>query len=104
MNQNKPDKNLFRLIATLVLVGLIVTLALQNSSQQVVTFYFWSFSLPLFVLLFLAFVIGILLMIVLLYPKYRRTHKAEEKAERLEREISRLEKKIAENQNSNKHE
>lgn len=104
MTNQKSDKNLFRLISTLLLIGLIVILTLQNSGSQEVKIYFWSFSLPLFVLLFLSFIIGILLMIILLYPKYRRADSAERKIERLENEISQLEKKIAANQTAKSNE
>lgn len=43
-------------------------------------------------------------MIILLYPKYRRADSAERKIERLENEISQLEKKIAANQTAKSNE
>ncbi|MCK9480544.1 MAG: LapA family protein [Bacteroidia bacterium] len=102
MPNQKSDKSLFRLISTLILIGLIVTLALQNSTSQEVKIYFWSFSLPLFVLLFLAFVIGVLLMLVLLYPKYRKADSSDSKILRLEQEITRLEKQVTSNTTESK--
>lgn len=104
MANSKPDKSLFQILGAVVMIGLIVIIVLQNSVAQEVKIYFWSFSLPLFVLLFLSFVFGILLMIILFYPKYRRASRAANKVERLEYEISQLEKQISSNQAPKIHE
>jgi uncharacterized integral membrane protein len=102
METNKPDRKVFRLISTLILITLILILAYQNSDKQTLTFFFWKTELPLFVALFFAFTTGILLMLLLMYPKYRRTHNAESKVSTLRERIGDLEKELEKVSKQNK--
>lgn len=93
MTTQQSDKKLFKLISTLTLIILVVILAYQNSDSQTLTFYFWKTQAPLFVALFVAFLLGIVVMIVLLYPKYRKASQLETQLEDLRKSKELLEKK-----------
>lgn len=101
MPQEHSDKRLYRLIFTLILLLLVVILAYQNSDSQTLTFYFWKTQAPLFVALFAAFLIGVMTVIVLLYPKYRKASQLERKLEEVSKSKALLEKKWVESQSNN---
>jgi len=95
MENNKPDRTVIKLISTLTLITLIVILALQNSDHQNVKMFFWNLELPLFVLLFFCYLIGVVMMLIILYPRYRKASLAEDKIEKLREQINQLENKLS---------
>jgi uncharacterized integral membrane protein len=95
MENKRKDNTIAKLITSLVLLGLVSILVLQNAADQEITLFFWSKTMPLFVALFYSFILGILLALVLLFPKYRRTNKAEQKVYMLREKVSELETELS---------
>lgn len=53
-----PPRGRIRLIVTLTLLGLVVVIGLQNIRQAEVSVLFWTFQMPLIVVIVLSYAIG----------------------------------------------
>lgn len=53
-------RNRMRLIVTLTLLGLIVLVALQNIRPAEVSVLFWTFQMPLIVVIILSYAVGLI--------------------------------------------
>jgi uncharacterized integral membrane protein len=93
MQTNPPDKKLIKWVGIAISISLLAILVLQNAEQTKVTFFFWNGSAPLFVTLFMSFVLGAMLMTIVLYPGYRRMAQSERKVKELREQCEELEKK-----------
>jgi uncharacterized integral membrane protein len=93
MQTNPPDKKLIKWVGIGISITLLVILVLQNAEDTKVSFFFWKGSAPLFVTLFMSFVLGALLMTIVLYPGYRRMEQSERKAKEWREKCDELEKK-----------
>ncbi len=55
-----PARSRIRWIVTLTLVGLVVLIGLQNIREAEVSVLFWTFSMPLIVVIVLSYAVGMI--------------------------------------------
>jgi uncharacterized integral membrane protein len=91
MIQKEGDKRTIQFVGILLLISLFLILVFQNSQEQTLHFYFWSLTLPLYILLFICVLLGVLIAMLLFYPGYRRKKQLEKTVKLLQEEIAQSE-------------
>jgi uncharacterized integral membrane protein len=93
--EDKPNRNLYRLIIAVIILVLVVTFALQNSDGATVNLWFWQTNAPLILLFLMCFIAGLLFALLGLVPVYKHSKRKTKLIEELKERIDILEKQNA---------
>ncbi len=95
--ENKPNSNLAKLIAGLIILILIVTFSIQNNEDTPVKFWFWTANSPRILIFLTCFLAGVFFAMLAIAPIYKHSRRKSKLIEEMKDRIDMLEKQISGN-------
>jgi lipopolysaccharide assembly protein A len=93
MSQEEQSGNYgWKIILAIFIILLVVVFSIQNNTETSVKFWFWDSTAPLVLILFFSFILGLLLMLIMMWPMSRRIKRKNKTIAQLEERIATLER------------